>query len=57
LRAATTLAWLQIRQGQVREAATGLSAVYSRFEEGFQTADLAAARKLLDWLGSSGPPA
>ena len=57
LRAATTLAWLQIRQGQVKEAATGLSAVYSRFEEGFQTADLAAARKLLDWLGSSGPPA
>ena len=57
LRSATTLAWLQIRQGQVREAATGLSAVYSRFEEGFQTADLAAARKLLDWLGSSDPAA
>jgi predicted ATPase len=57
LRAATTLAWLQIRQGQVREAATGLSAVYSRFEEGFQTADLAAARKLLDWLGSPDPAA
>jgi predicted ATPase/DNA-binding winged helix-turn-helix (wHTH) protein len=57
LRSATTLAWLQIRQGQVREAATGLGAVYSRFEEGFQTADLAAARKLLDWLGSPDPPA
>jgi predicted ATPase len=52
LRSATTFAWLQIRQGRVREAATGLNAVYSRFKEGFQTADLVAARKLLDWLGS-----
>jgi predicted ATPase len=57
LRSATTLAWLHIRQGQVRAAATGLSAVYSRFEEGFQTADLAAARKLLEWLGGSDPAA
>jgi predicted ATPase len=57
LRSATTLAWLQIRQGQVREAATGLSAVYCRFKEGFQTADLAAARKLLEWLGSPNPTA
>src|SRR3979411_2947808 len=38
--------WLQIRQGRVREAATGLNAVYSRFKEGFQTADLAAATTL-----------
>jgi predicted ATPase/DNA-binding winged helix-turn-helix (wHTH) protein len=57
LRSATTFAWLRIRQGRVREAAIGLSAVYSRFKEGFQTADLAAARKLLDWLGSSNPAA
>jgi predicted ATPase len=52
LRSATTFAWLQIRKGQVKEAAAGLEAVYCRFKEGFQTADLAAARKLLDWLGS-----
>jgi predicted ATPase len=57
LRAATTLAWLRIRQGQVTEAATGLNAVYSRFKEGFHTADLVAARKLLDWLGSPDPAA
>jgi ribosomal protein L20 len=51
------LAWLQIRKGEVRAAVAGLSAVYSRFEEGFQTADLAAARKLLDRLGSPDPAA
>jgi predicted ATPase len=53
LRSATTLARLRIRQGRAEEAATGLSAVYSRFTEGFQTADLSAARSLLDELATA----
>jgi predicted ATPase/DNA-binding winged helix-turn-helix (wHTH) protein len=51
LRAATTLARLQMRTGRAAEAATALGAVYSRFAEGFQTPDLSAARNLLDGLG------
>ena len=50
LRAATTLARLQMRTGRAGEAATALGAVYSRFTEGFQTPDLSAARKLLEEL-------
>jgi predicted ATPase/DNA-binding winged helix-turn-helix (wHTH) protein len=53
LRAATTLARLQMRTGRAAEAATALGAVYSRFAEGFQTPDLSAARKLLDGLGTA----
>jgi len=53
LRSATTVAQLRIRQGRAEEAASGLSAVYSRFNEGFQTADLSAARSLLDELATA----
>jgi predicted ATPase len=53
LRAATTLARVQMRTGRAAEAATALGAVYSRFAEGFQTPDLSAARKLLDGLGTA----
>jgi predicted ATPase len=51
LRAATTLARLQMRTGRQREAAVALGAVYSRFAEGFQTPDLVGAKKLLEELG------
>jgi predicted ATPase/DNA-binding winged helix-turn-helix (wHTH) protein len=53
LRAATTLAQLQLRTGRAAEAATALGAVYSRFTEGFQTPDLHAAKNLLDGLGTA----
>jgi predicted ATPase len=51
LRAATTLARLQMRTGRAGEAAVGLGGVYSRFAEGFQTPDLVGAKKLLEELG------
>jgi predicted ATPase len=56
----STLAWellttmsiarLWIRQGRSVEARTELEAVYTRFSEGFGSADLVAARALLDTL-------
>jgi predicted ATPase/DNA-binding winged helix-turn-helix (wHTH) protein len=53
LRAATTLARLQMRTGRAAEAATRLGAVYALFAEGFQTPDLSAARKILAGLGAA----
>jgi predicted ATPase len=50
LRAATSLARLWQRQGKVEEARTLLQGVYGWFSEGFDTADLVAARALLDTL-------
>jgi tetratricopeptide (TPR) repeat protein len=50
LRAATSLARLQCDQGRIREARDLLTAVYGRFTEGFATADLKAAKRLLDDL-------
>ena len=50
LRSATSLARLQRNQGFTAEARSLLAAVYSRFTEGFGTADLRAARQLLDEL-------
>jgi tetratricopeptide (TPR) repeat protein len=50
LRAASSLARLRLRQGKVREGRACLEPVYARFTEGFDTADLAAARQLLNGL-------
>lgn len=48
LRAATSLAKLWHRQEKTAEAHDQLAAVYNRFTEGFETADLKAARALMD---------
>jgi predicted ATPase len=50
LRAASALARLWGAQGKTEPAAALLSAAYERFTEGFATADLADARRLLDDL-------
>jgi predicted ATPase len=47
LRTATSLARLRQRQRKMAEGRTLLAAVYGRFTEGFDTADLAAANALL----------
>jgi tetratricopeptide (TPR) repeat protein len=51
LRAATSLARLLRHQGRSADAAALLQPVYDRFTEGFNTADLKAAKELLDGLG------
>jgi predicted ATPase len=50
LRAATSLARLQRDQGRPADAIALLQPVYDRFTEGFETADLKAAKMLLDAL-------
>ena len=50
LRAATSLARLWQQQGKRHEAGAVLAPVYQWFTEGFDTADLQAARALLDAL-------
>jgi predicted ATPase len=52
LRAATSLARLLRNQGRPAAAVAVLQPVYDRFTEGFDTADLVAARQLLDELGT-----
>ena len=47
LRAATSLARLWRSKGRVRSASEVLAPIFSRFTEGFDTADLIAARSLL----------
>jgi predicted ATPase len=51
LRATTSLARLLDRQGRRDEARTIFAAIYNRFTEGFDTADLKDAKALLDQLG------
>jgi predicted ATPase len=48
LRAATSLARLQRDHGRIGEARDLLASVYGRFTEGFGTADLQSAKRLLD---------
>jgi predicted ATPase/DNA-binding winged helix-turn-helix (wHTH) protein len=48
LRASTSLARVLLAQGHHSEAVACLEPVYSRFVEGFSTADLIAAKRLLD---------
>ena len=50
LRAATSLARLEQRRGLVPKARDLPAPVYGRFTEGFERADLAAAKRLLDEL-------
>ena len=50
LRAATSLARLLSYQGRSADAAPLLQPVYDRFTEGFATADLKAAKTLLNVL-------
>jgi predicted ATPase len=52
LRAATSLASLLSKQGRRSEAVACLQPIYDRFTEGFATADLVAAKQLLDQLGT-----
>jgi len=54
LRAATSLAHLLSNQGHRAEAIACLQSVYDRFTEGFGTADLIAAKLLLDRLSDAG---
>jgi predicted ATPase len=51
LRAATSLARLLRDQRRPADAIACLQPVYGRFTEGFGTADLIAAKQLLDELG------
>jgi non-specific serine/threonine protein kinase len=52
LRAATSLARLQRDRGRQHEAREIMASVYGRFTEGFDTANLIAAKRLLDQLGT-----
>ncbi len=52
LRAATSLARLLRHQGRPADAAACLQPIHDRFTEGFSTADLVAAKQLLDELGA-----
>ena len=54
LRAATSLARLLRDQGRPADAIACLQPIYDRFTEGFGTADLIAAKQLLDDLGVAG---
>jgi predicted ATPase len=56
LRAAMSLGQVYYGNGRIREACDLLSSVYSRFTEGFGTADLRQARQLLDeWAAGAAP--
>jgi predicted ATPase len=50
LRIALSLARLRVSQGRHHEARAQLASVYDRFTEGFATADMQAARTMLDGL-------
>ncbi len=52
LRAATSLARLLRHHGKPAEAIACLKPIYDRFTEGFETADLITAKKLLDELAA-----
>jgi predicted ATPase len=54
LRAATSLARLLRNQDLLVEGLAILRPVYERFTEGFSTADLTVAKRLLDELSDSG---
>ena len=56
LRAATSLARSLSLQGRTADALACLRPIYGRFTEGFGTADLIAAKRLLDDLGNQTKP-
>lgn len=53
LRAATSLVHLHLQQGRTEESRGTLAETFGRFTEGFDTADLMAARELLNRLDRS----
>jgi predicted ATPase len=53
LRAATSLAGLQLRGNNRAKAHDTLAPVYASFNEGFETADLRDAKELLDLVSPS----
>jgi hypothetical protein len=53
LRAAMSIARLEAKQGRTDQARTTLQGVFGRFTEGFDTADLKEAKKLLNELGGA----
>jgi predicted ATPase len=53
LRAATSIARLLRNRGRCADAIACLQPIYDRFTEGFGTADLIAAKQLLDKLGDT----
>ncbi len=55
LRAAVSLSRLWQRQGKREEARRLVGEIHGWFTEGFDTADLAAARRWLDELEETGP--
>ncbi|HTV27529.1 MAG TPA: winged helix-turn-helix domain-containing protein [Xanthobacteraceae bacterium] len=55
LRIALSLARLRVAQSRPDEARQTLAPVYDRFTEGFETADLLAAKQLLDEVAAAGP--
>jgi len=55
LRSATSLARLWRRQDRLADARDHLAAIYGRFTEGFATADLCTAKRLLDELEEDRP--
>jgi predicted ATPase len=54
LRAGTSLARLLRNQGRSADALACLQPIYDRFTEGFGTADLIAAKQILQEVGGSG---
>ena len=54
LRAATSLARLLRTQGRPADAIACLRPIYDRFTEGFGTADLVAAKQILDQANDPG---
>jgi len=54
LRAATSLARLLLSEDRTVDAIACLRVIYDRFTEGFRTADLVAAKQLLDQLDEAG---
>ena len=52
LRIGLSLCRLRVTQGQGNEGREELASLYDRFTEGFGTADLVAAKQLLDELGT-----
>jgi predicted ATPase len=53
LRIATSRAGLMRHLGRIEDARSQLQPVYDRFTEGFDTADLVTARRLLDEMGGA----
>jgi predicted ATPase len=54
LRIGLSLCRLRVTQGRGDEGRRALASLYDRFTEGFDTADLIAAKQLLDELGGAG---